>query len=283
MFRCLSRWALLGLVHFAVPVAAEIAPTAPSEAVTAVPAPRVLPQPPADLVIPSRAELIALIDREAARQRVDPVLVHAIVRAESNYDPRAVSPAGAVGVMQVMPETAADYGVTAIDALFDPQTNVRTGIRHLKRLLSRYGIGKAVMAYNAGEGALERSNGFVTYPETQIYTHRVLTRYLRDKGLPPYSAEAAQLTGLPLDPAMAQAQARAPADWPSAVAEGPRLPPAGTLRQPIALSNLSLQLRPALLDSALPRRALDPALHRVGPESKPMFELKSRPTLVPRD
>jgi soluble lytic murein transglycosylase-like protein len=124
--------------------------------------------------VPSEAEIRKMIDDLARGQALDPVLVHALIAAESSYDPHAVSPVGAVGLMQVMPETAADYGIESVDRLFDPEVNLRTGMRHLKRLLGKYGaIGPAVMAYNAGEGALERSRGFVPYPETQRYTHRV--------------------------------------------------------------------------------------------------------------
>ncbi len=217
---------------------------------------RALPTPPSGPV-PSRKALKALVERTAKRYGVDIELVDALVIAESGYDPHAVSPVGAVGLMQVMPETAADYGVNSVEALFDPQTNVRTGVRHLKRLLGRFGIGKAVMAYNAGEGALNRHNGFVTYPETQRYTHRVLSQYLRKKGIAPYSLEARTLTGVTLTPSMATAGASA-----SARAGG------RAVRQ-IDPSRLRLRIRPTLSE-----RALDPGLHSSGPDSKPMFELQ---------
>jgi hypothetical protein len=221
----------------------------------------VQPRPP-DQPVPSRAELNPLIDRMAQRYGVETSLVHAIVRAESNYNPHAVSPAGAIGLMQVMPETAADYGVHTVEALFDPQINARTGTRHLKRLLGKYGIGQAVMAYNAGEGALERGQGFVTYPETQRYTYRVLSRYLRDKGIEPYSMQARQLTGLSLTPAMAQAGAIGPWRTPGK-----------------DISRLSLRLRPSLLKSPLSQPALNPSAHHLGSESKPMFVLEGAPQL----
>jgi len=212
-----------------------------------------LPTPPPGPV-PSRAALVRMIDRASKRYGVERDLVHAVVRAESGYDPHAVSRAGAVGLMQVMPATAADYGVRSVEALFDPQTNIRTGVRHLKRLLAKYGIGKAVMAYNAGEGALERGDGFVTFAETQRYTHRVLTAYLATKGVAPYSLEARQLTGVTLTPAMA-----------TAGGTGRRL-----LRH-VDVSKLSLRVRPILSN-----RALDPAAHTIGPDSKPMFVLEPR-------
>ncbi|MBK1648438.1 lytic transglycosylase domain-containing protein [Rhabdochromatium marinum] len=226
------------------------------------------PTPP-DQPVPSRAELVKLIDTTATKFSLDPALVHAIVRAESNYNPHAVSSAGAIGLMQVMPETAADYGITSAEALFDPVTNARTGARHLKRLLGKYSIGKAVMAYNAGEGALERSNGFVTYPETQVYTHRVLSRYLRSKGVEPYSPEGRQLTGIQLTPAMARALAVA------------RASPGGLTVLGKRLSRLKLRVKPTWLDSPLSKSALDPRMHRAGPESKPMFVLE-KPTQLQR-
>lgn len=222
-----------------------------ADSVAATPA---LPIPP-NRPKPSRSTITGLLDRYADRYGLERALVHAVARAESAYNPHAVSRAGAVGVMQVMPATAADYGVASVDALFDATTNVRVGVRHLKRLVDRYGIGKAVMAYNAGEGALQRHNGFVSYAETQRYTHQVLTAYLQQKGISPYSAKARELTGVTLTPAMAKANG------------GSR-----RLLRRVDVSSLSLRIRPSLTD-----RALDPSVHSVGPESQPMFVL-DRPT-----
>lgn len=179
-------------------------PAAPVEGVSPTgSAPLPLPHPPRGPV-PSESTIKTLIDRLAHDHGLDRVLVHALIRAESGYDPQAVSPKGAVGLMQVMPATAADYGVESVERLFDPEINLSTGMRHLKRLLGKYGaIGPAVMAYNAGEGVLERSEGFVPYPETQRYTHRVLVEYLIRKGLQPYSQQARDHIGLDLRPEMA--------------------------------------------------------------------------------
>lgn len=245
------RWLVSNVMLFLViglATSAAVADLAQAKAVSsAAPA---LPTPPSGPV-PSRAALKALVERTAKQYGVEIDLVDAVVMAESGYDPHAVSRVGAIGLMQVMPETAADYGVDSIEALFDPQTNVRTGVRHLKRLLGQFGIGKAVMAYNAGEGALSRHNGFVTYPETQRYTYRVLTSYLRKKGIAPQSPEARALTGISLTPAMAKA---------SGPARGSHL-----IRPP----RLRLRIRPTLSD-----RALDPGLHSSGPNSQPMFKLE---------
>ncbi len=194
----------------------QAAPLAVTPETRLKPAESALAQPTAPtLTIPrgaptlSRAELTAMVERSAKNHSLDLDLVHAMIRAESAYDPHAVSHAGAVGLMQVMPATAADYGVASVDALFDPGTNLDAGMRHLKRLLDKYGsVGHAVMAYNAGEGALERSGGFVTYPETQRYTHAVIVAYLRKKGIQPYTAQARQLVGIDVTPAMARASSR---------------------------------------------------------------------------
>ncbi len=234
---------------------------------TSEPKRKVLPRPP-NKPRPSRAAVNKLIDRYAKRYGLEVALVDAVVRAESAYDAHAVSHAGAVGLMQVMPATAADYGVHSVAALFNPETNVRTGTRHLKRLVSRYGIGKAVMAYNAGEGALQRHGGFVTYSETQRYTHRVLTTYLSRKGVSAYSDQARQITGITLSPAMASAGASRSAGSTGGVRR-PLTPreQARRLRN-VDLSTLSLKVRPSLTD-----RALDPSAHDTGPESQPMFVL----------
>lgn len=178
------------------------APDAPDQASETAPATPSAPEPPAA----TRTEIQSMIDRLAKEYGLDPDLVHALIRAESAYDPRAVSPVGAVGLMQVMPETAADYGVESVARLFEPKTNLQTGMRHLQRLLKKYdGVGPAVMAYNAGEGALERGKGFVAYPETQRYTHQVLSAYLSKKGIAPYSEDAQRVLGMALTPEMAQA------------------------------------------------------------------------------
>ena len=226
--------------------------------------------------VPSTGHIEAMIDRLARTHALDPVLVHALIRAESGYDPLAVSPAGAVGLMQVMPETAADYGVQSVDQLFDPEVNLRTGMRHLKRLLAKYGsIGPAVMAYNAGEGALERSGGFVTYSETQRYTHRVLTDYLLKKGLRPYSEQARDHIGLDLRPEMAIAgdtaavdsavRSRPPRDqdrWSSRFDTGSLQQPKLLRPLPQSRQRLSSQLDTAS-SSSLKSRLMKPSRERL--------------------
>ncbi|WP_083829369.1 lytic transglycosylase domain-containing protein [Thiocapsa marina] len=210
---------------------------ATSDRKTAEAVPNSLPIPPRTAP-PSRQQVNATIEHFARKYRLDLDLVHALINAESAYDAHAVSRAGAVGLMQVMPATGADYGVTSVDALFDPATNLHTGMRHLRRLLDKYdSIGQAVMAYNAGEGALERGGGFVAYPETQRYTHAVLVSYLRKKGVLPYSVQARQVLGMDVTPEMAQASGakkksgRGAADSKTGSAdEAPRRAPATRLK-----------------------------------------------------
>ena len=104
--------------------------------------------------------------------RVDPLLVEAVVACESAFDPEAISSAGAMGLMQLMPETARSLGVT--DA-FDSAQNLDGGCRHLAALLTAFDGDRrlAVAAYNAGEGAVRRAGGIPPYPETIHYVRKV--------------------------------------------------------------------------------------------------------------
>lgn len=121
--------------------------------------------------VPGDAPYSEMIARLAARHQVDPALVHAMVRAESAYQPNATSRKGAMGLMQLMPATASQYGVT--DA-YDPESNLSAGIRHLRSLLERYALREAVAAYNAGEVAVIRHGGVPPFRETQAYVKAVL-------------------------------------------------------------------------------------------------------------
>lgn len=123
-------------------------------------------------------ELITLIAR---RYSLDSDLVHAVVRAESAYNPNAVSRAGAVGLMQLMPLTAKHYGVTNRR---DPAQNLQGGMRFLRDLLKRFNndLSLALAAYNAGEGAVKRyGNRIPPYRETQNYVRKVLAFYRQSR------------------------------------------------------------------------------------------------------
>lgn len=119
------------------------------------------------------------IQKAAARYSLSPDLIRGVIRAESNFQADAVSSAGAKGLMQLMPETAGDLGVTKP---FDIQQNIDGGSRYLRQMLDRFGgnLKLALAAYNAGPGAVEKYEGRVPYAETQEYVKRVL-RYSGEK------------------------------------------------------------------------------------------------------
>ena len=118
----------------------------------------------------------ALVRRESLAVGIDPSLVAAVAQTESGLDPAASSPAGAVGMMQLMPATARALGVADP---YDPAANVRGGATYLRELLERFNgnIRLAVAAYNAGPGAVDRYGGVPPYVETQRYVTRVLDAY----------------------------------------------------------------------------------------------------------
>ena len=105
---------------------------------------------------------------------VDPMLVKALIQVESNYQPRARSRRGAMGLMQLMPSTAREYKVRNP---FDPRANIEAGIKHLKSLIDRFAgkVELGLAAYNAGEGAVKKFNGVPPYRETRNYVSRILS------------------------------------------------------------------------------------------------------------
>jgi soluble lytic murein transglycosylase-like protein len=121
-----------------------------------------------------------LIAPTARRVGVDVALVKSIVKAESAFNPDAVSPKGALGLMQVMPQTALEMGLDASE----PAQNLEAGTRYLKWLLARYSkkknsLSNAIAAYNAGPGAVDKHRGIPRFKETRSYVARVL-RYLKE-------------------------------------------------------------------------------------------------------
>jgi len=114
-------------------------------------------------------ELVASI---AKRHDVEALLVDSVIRVESNYNPYAVSPKGAMGLMQLIPGTARRFGVSDT---FHPEQNIEGGVRYLKYLMELYGGDErlALAAYNAGEGAVAKYNGIPPYPETRNYVYQV--------------------------------------------------------------------------------------------------------------
>jgi soluble lytic murein transglycosylase-like protein len=153
---------------------AEILPDEPVEPAVTV----LLPSGPVAQPRLSRQAVQTLVDRIAAAVGLDAKLAHAVVRVESNYNNLAISPKGAMGLMQVMPVIARQYSV---QNPFDPVENLSAGMRHLRYLTERFDIRRALAAYNAGEAAVARYGGVPPYPETQTYVRRVMT-YLRTPG-----------------------------------------------------------------------------------------------------
>src|SRR5271168_562524 len=121
-------------------------------------------------------DIDSAIEQAAARHNVDPNLVRAVVKVESNFNPNAVSRKGAMGLMQLMPSTARQLKVKNP---FDPEQNVDAGVRQLKQLLENYGgdVKLTLAAYNAGAGAVARSSGVPHYAETQNYVRRITKLY----------------------------------------------------------------------------------------------------------
>jgi soluble lytic murein transglycosylase-like protein len=132
----------------------------------------------------NRARYGPTVDGAAERLSLEPELLHAVVRAESAYDPDAVSSAGAVGLMQLMPDTARRYGVTDRR---DPDANVLAGASYLRDLLAEFehDLELALAAYNAGENAVRSyGNRIPPYPETQGYVRKVLRYYAENQATP---------------------------------------------------------------------------------------------------
>ncbi|MBA3887869.1 MAG: lytic transglycosylase domain-containing protein [Acidobacteria bacterium] len=113
-----------------------------------------------------------IIGQVSEAHGVNPLLVRAVIQVESNYRPRARSPKGAMGLMQLMPATARQYEVRNP---YDPRTNIEAGIKHLKGLIDKMGVELGLAAYNAGEGAVRRFNGVPPYRETRSYVAKILS------------------------------------------------------------------------------------------------------------
>ena len=126
-------------------------------------------------ILLSDASLSQLVKEASDKYQVDPKLVSAVAEVESGGNQGAQSPAGAIGVMQLMPDTAASLGVNP----YDKQQNIEGGAKYLRQMLDSFGgdVKKAVAAYNAGPNAVKKYGGIPPYPETQSYVDKVLDLY----------------------------------------------------------------------------------------------------------
>lgn len=136
---------------------------------------------PATTAFPLPApSLDQVINQASDKHQLDADLIHSVIRAESGFNPRAVSPKGAQGLMQLMPGTASELGVPNA---FDPQANVEGGTKYLRWLLERYhfDLAKALAAYNAGPHRVEQYRGVPPYYETHAYVAKVIRDFNRKK------------------------------------------------------------------------------------------------------
>lgn len=171
----LASW-LLVAVPLAAPLAAQVKIVQSTDGRTLLsndPPPRAASAP--RLSEPS-LDLLEIIDRHATDRRLDPLLVRAIIQIESDYDPMAVSHKGAMGLMQLMPRTAAQLEIA--DPL-DPEANIRGGTEYLRLMLDVFeqDLTLALAGYNAGPEAVRRYGGVPPYAETRAYLRRVLSVY----------------------------------------------------------------------------------------------------------
>ncbi len=147
-----------------------------------------------------------VVNEASGRYRLDPDLVNSVIKAESAFNPRAVSPKGAQGLMQLMPGTASALGVPNS---FDPQANVEGGAKYLRELLERYNfdLRKALAAYNAGPERVERFGGIPPYYETRTYVTRVVKDFNKKKDAQEKAAAAAKKANAAKDAKVRAAQA----------------------------------------------------------------------------
>jgi soluble lytic murein transglycosylase-like protein len=192
----------------------EAVPDAPAPAPVSTAAPRQLQ--PSAAIAPHPFDLNQAVRDASGTYQLDPDLVTSVIRAESGFNVRAVSPKGAQGLMQLMPQTASQLGVRNA---FDPKANVDAGTRYLRELLERYNFDliKALAAYNAGPQRVEQYNGVPPYYETKAYVARIV-RDFNKKKLAAKSTTAATAKKSPTSKA-ASAHAKTQSPSPPGIAQ----------------------------------------------------------------
>lgn len=156
---------------------ANAQPTVPAR-VSAAPPAAIAPQRPSPVL--DRAALGQLVNGAGEKNQIDPDFISSVIRAESGFNSRAVSKKGAQGLMQLMPQTASQLGVTNS---FDPKANVEGGTKYLRELLEKYNydVVKTLAAYNAGPQRVEQYHGVPPYYETRAYIARIIRDFNRQK------------------------------------------------------------------------------------------------------
>jgi soluble lytic murein transglycosylase-like protein len=180
-------------------------PTADIDHFESIPdSPNPTPPPQPAAIAPHPFDLNQTVKDASGTYQLDPDLVTSVIRAESDFNTRALSPKGAQGLMQLMPQTASQLGV---HNAFDPQANVEAGTRYLRTLLERYNFDliKALAAYNAGPQRVEQYNGVPPYYETKAYVARIV-RDFNKKKLAAKAAAAPPATKKPSSPKSAHAK-----------------------------------------------------------------------------
>jgi soluble lytic murein transglycosylase-like protein len=182
--------------NFAATLASASAPTATAAATAATPATALASTASTgQSALPAGTPYGAEITAAAQRNGLDPALLAGLIKQESGFNPNAGSPAGARGLTQLMPGTAAGLGVTDVS---DPAQSLEGGARYLAQQLATFGgdVTKALAAYNAGPGAVQRYGGVPPYAETQAYVQKVQAFAAAYRGTPAVTAAAAPSTSL---------------------------------------------------------------------------------------
>jgi soluble lytic murein transglycosylase-like protein len=176
------------------------------------PTPPANPQPP---TLPHSFDLTQAVKDASGTYRLDPDLVTSVIRAESGFNVHAISPKGAQGLMQLMPQTATELGV---HNAFDPQANVEAGTRYLRELLERYDFDliKALAAYNAGPQRIDQYGGVPPYFETKAYVARIVRDFNQKKLAAKTAAASPPKNNSPTKPTNAHVQAKPPSAAPLA-------------------------------------------------------------------